>query len=165
MTSAVQVREAIADDARALHELEREIYRDGRWFVGDSAPTEWSLRERIRSSLGNRSLWLVAQVDGQLAGWLELHRFPNRRMEHVATLTIAVGGRFRRRGVASSLLEEAFGWARSVGVSKITLNVRANNRAAISLYERFGFEHEGRERQQIRTDTGFEDNLVMAKFL
>jgi ribosomal protein S18 acetylase RimI-like enzyme len=50
-------------------------------------------------------------------------------------------------------------------VFKLQLSVRARNEAAIALYRREGFALEGRERAQILDEEGFEDNLVMAKFL
>jgi ribosomal protein S18 acetylase RimI-like enzyme len=43
--------------------------------------------------------------------------------------------------------------------------VRAGNEAAILLYKEEGFVLEGRERNQVRTREGYEDNLIMAKFL
>ena len=43
--------------------------------------------------------------------------------------------------------------------------MRASNRAAITLYQSEGFVTEGCERAQIRSGLGYEDNLVMAKFL
>ena len=48
---------------------------------------------------------------------------------------------------------------------KLQLSVRAGNGAAVALYEREGFVLEGCERNQVFDDGGFEDNLLMAKFL
>jgi hypothetical protein len=43
--------------------------------------------------------------------------------------------------------------------------VRSGHRAAIALYEAEGCVHEGPAAHQFRTDDGFEDNHVMARFL
>lgn len=101
----------------------------------------------------------------QVSGWLELNRPQPQRLKHVAVLTIAVAPAWRRRGVARQLLSRGYQWAQQKGVKKIQLDVRAGNTAAITLYEREGFVLEGRERAQILTPQGYEDNLVMAKFL
>ena len=63
------------------------------------------------------------------------------------------------------MLRATYPWLRSVGVRRLRLDVRAGNVAARRLYESEGFELEGREVAQIRTDDGFEDNLIMAAFL
>jgi ribosomal protein S18 acetylase RimI-like enzyme len=159
------MRRAAAADVAALVDLQRQIYREERWFVGDGPPSVAALAQRLRGSNPRVSLWLVADCDRSLCGWLELHRLPPARLDHVATLTLAVAPGWRHQGIGRALLEQGFQWAKQVGVRKITLNVRAGNDAAIGLYRAQGFELEGRERQQIRTSEGFEDNLIMARFL
>ncbi|MEX2541134.1 MAG: GNAT family N-acetyltransferase [Trueperaceae bacterium] len=161
----VVVRRAEPFDAAALVTLQRQIYREERWFVGDGPPSEASLAQRLRAVDPKSSLWLVAGDQRQLWGWLELHRLAPARLRHVATLTLAVSPTRRRRGVGSALLEGGYSWARGVGVRKISLNVRAGNVGAIGLYQEEGFVLEGRERDQIRTREGYEDNLIMAKFI
>ena len=165
------VRAALPTDASALEALHRGIYDEGRWFVGDAAPSAETLRSRLRLLDEKRSSYLVAVGrdgggrDGALQGWVELHRLTPQRLSHVAVLTLAVGHLYRRQGVAGALLEAAYPWAAAVGVLKLQLSVRAGNGAAVALYEREGFVLEGCERNQVFDDGGFEDNLLMAKFL
>ena len=100
----------------------------------------------------------------EVGAWLELHRMQPRRMRHVAVLTVAVAPAWRRQGLGRGLLRRGYGWAADVGVTKISLNVRAGNAAAIALYRSEGFVEEGRERAQVRTDDGgFEDNVIMGR--
>ena len=157
-------RPAEADDAAALTALQRSIYQEGRWFVGDGPAAVETLARRLRALDETMSLFLVAEAP-DLAGWLELSRLSPARLRHVAVLTLAVGAPWRRRGLGKGLLERAYPWAERVGVEKIQLNVRAKNRAARALYESQGFAVEGREARQIREGNVYEDNLVMAKFL
>lgn len=135
--------------------------------MGDGPPSESTLVARLRAE-PSLSLWLVAEGESAgspLLAWLELHRLPPVRLRHVATLTLAIAPEWRRRGLARALLSTAYEWASQVGVRKISLNVRAGNEAAIQLYRSEGFVLEGRERRQVRTEDGFEDNLIMARFL
>ena len=160
------VRAALPTDASALEALHRGIYDEGRWFVGDGAPSAETLRSRLRLLDEKRSSYLVAVGrDGGLQGWLELHRLTPQRLLHVAVLTLAVGQPYRRQGVAGALLAAAYPWAAAASVLKLQLSVRAGNGAAVALYEREGFVLEGCERNQVFDDGGFEDNLLMAKFL
>lgn len=159
------IRAAAPADAPALAALHAQIYAEGRWFVGDAAPSVEVLRGRLRGLEPTRSLYLVALCGRALCGWLELHRLPPKKLAHVAVLTLAVGQPYRRQGIAARLLAGSYPWGREVGVLKLQLSVRARNEAAITLYRREGFVLEGRERAQVMDDEGFEDNLVMAKFL
>ena len=157
-------RPAEPDDAASLVALQRSIYQEGRWFVGDGPVAVETLARRLRALDETMSLFLVAATP-ELAGWLELSRLTPARLRHVAVLTLAVGAPWRRRGLGRGLLERAYPWAKRVGVEKVQLNVRSNNHAALSLYESQGFTVEGREVRQIREGNAYEDNLIMAKFL
>lgn len=169
----LSIRRADEGDARALVALQKLIYEEERWFVGDGPPSEATLSARLRALDPDMSLWLVASGsdyefrarDAQLVAWLELHRLPSSRLRHVATLTLAVAPGWRRHGLGSDLMALGYDWANTVGVKKISLNVRAGNEAAIHLYIEEGFVLEGRERRQVSTPEGYEDNLIMARFL
>lgn len=168
----MSIRRAEPGDARALVSLQRLIYDEERWFVADGPPAEAAMAARLRSVDPQMSLWLVTEggrrqglPDPQLFAWLELHRLPAARLRHVATLTLAVSPQRRRLGLGRDLLALGYDWAHDVGVKKISLNVRAGNEAAIHLYKEEGFVLEGRERRHVRTREGYEDNLIMARFL
>jgi [ribosomal protein S18]-alanine N-acetyltransferase len=53
--------------------------------------------------------------------------------------TLAVAPEFRRRGLATALLQAVMAEAETEGAMKATLEVRASNTAALALYERLGF--------------------------
>jgi ribosomal protein S18 acetylase RimI-like enzyme len=160
-----RIRAARATDAPAWRALQVGIYDEGRWFVGDGPPSEASLAARLRGLDGRRGAVFLALVGDELAGWCEASRLGASRLEHVAVLTLAVAAPFRRRGCGRDLLAAIEGWARRTGVRKLSLSVRAGNSGARALYERAGFREEGLERGQIRSDEGYEDNVLMAKHL
>lgn len=161
----MNIRPALPRDAAALAELQESIYREGRWFVGDGGVAPEALARRLRSLDPKRSLWLLAAAGGEPVAWLELHRMVPSRLDHVASLTLAVAKRWRRHGLGRRLLHACYPWAERVGVRKIRLDVRAGNAAAVALYRAEGFALEGRERDQVRVGGGFEDNLIMARFV
>ncbi len=71
---------------------------------------------------------------------------------------IAVHPSFRQRGYASSIMEHFIKNILSDGIDKILLEVRQSNKAAISLYQRFGFKKVG-QRSGYYTDNG-EDAIL-----
>jgi len=53
---------------------------------------------------------------------------------------LVTGRDFKRRGYAKSLLESALKWAKKSGAKHVWLQVVAENKAALTLYEEFGFK-------------------------
>jgi ribosomal protein S18 acetylase RimI-like enzyme len=72
---------------------------------------------------------------------------------------------WRGQGVGAALLAEALRWARSVGVEKVTLSVYQHNTRAIALYRKFGFIDEGRLSGQSKKSYGYEDEVIMSRWL
>ena len=76
---------------------------------------------------------------------------------------IAVHPAHRRCGYGKQVLDALLGQAKQAGLQQISLEVRASNLAAISLYEKAGFFSAGRRKNFYRHPT--EDGLVMLKTL
>ena len=53
---------------------------------------------------------------------------------------------FRRRGIGTTLIENAIAFCRDYGFLKVSLDVRIEREPAISLFRKFGFEP-GRQRE------------------
>ncbi len=119
-------------------------------------PIPWS-RQAFEADLKRSppTLALVAlergRVVGYIIGWIIEDEF------HIGN--IAVTGKRQRQGIAKRILAEAIRVAHERGVRMATLEVRASNDAAISLYERYGFRAVA-IRRGYYTDNG-EDAIVM----
>jgi putative acetyltransferase len=73
---------------------------------------------------------------------------------------------WRGQGIGSLLMANAIEWAKGTGaIKRITLMVFARNEVAIHLYQKFGFEIEGKHRKAIFRDGMYLDNLTMALLL
>lgn len=67
-------------------------------------------------------------------------------MRHVGTLGMGVVRAYSQQGIGSSLLARAIEHAWGSGLKRLELQVFADNAPAIALYERHGYEIEGRQR-------------------
>lgn len=95
----------------------------------------WS-EDGLRAELTNGTAhFLVAEQDGKVAGYAGMHGVCGEG--YIAN--IAVFPAFRGRGIGRALLRGLVSVARGRQYEFITLEVRAGNRPAISLYESEGF--------------------------
>ena len=131
-------------DLNSIEEIERASY-----------PTPWS-RSMFAGELAKPSSMCLGAFEGeQLAGYLIISKYVDAW--HV--MNIAVAPQFRRRGIATALLERLFELTQDGSRRGYTLEVRVSNDGAIKLYERLGFTGRGMRRGYY-TDNR-EDALIM----
>lgn len=100
----------------------------------------WSERS-IESELTNPlALWLVAVDNDRVAGYVGSQSV----MGEADMMNLAVDPEYRRMGVGKKLVEKLIDALSEEAVHSLTLEVRASNAGAISLYEKMGFQQVGR---------------------
>lgn len=123
-----------------------------------SFPTPWSRNAFLSEIYENRrAYYLVARDNGHVAGYVGIWVILDEG--HVTNL--AVHPNFRRQGIGEQLMQSIISYARSRGAKRITLEVRASNLTAQSLYEKLGFVGVG-TRPGYYHDNG-EDAVIMWK--
>lgn len=80
-------------------------------------------------------------------------------LEEAHITILAVHPQYHRQGLGQALLYSLIKTACDRGLERATLEVRASNSAAISLYQKFGFKTAGRRRRYYQ-DNG-EDALIL----
>lgn len=134
----LQVRPMAAADAEAMAALERDC------FAG-AAHEPWSasmfLEELDPNAPAARSWW-VAHDNGELIG------FAGGMVvdKDIEILDVAVSRAHRREGIARKLLSHVSYDAQMLGCTTASLEVEADNEAAIALYGSLGFGEAGRRR-------------------
>jgi putative acetyltransferase len=107
---------------------------------------------------------LVALIDGKPIGAASLHREDRHRRSHAASLGMAVHDAYAGRGAGTALLAALVDLAdRWWNVTRLELEVYADNARAIALYERFGFEREGLLRAHAFRDGAYVDTIPMGR--
>jgi putative acetyltransferase len=93
--------------------------------------------------------------------------FPERpRRKHVGVIAICVDGDWQGKGVGAALMRAIVDLADNwLNLTRLELEVYADNEAAIHLYERFGFEVEGILRRHAFRDGEYVDSKVMGRLL
>jgi len=101
------------------------------------------------------AIYLSAKVEDKVVGYAGMWKIVDEG--HITN--IAVHPKYRQMGVGSKLLEALMKRANTEGITKMTLEVRRNNKAARHLYEKYGFTVYG-IRKEYYADNG-EDALIM----
>ena len=117
----------------------------------------WSERSIASEITNPLSYWIIA-VDGDtVVGYVGSQSV----MGEADMMNIAVDHSYRRRGIAKELVEKLIQGLCEREVHCLTLEVRCSNAAAISLYERLGFEQVGRRPNYYSAPK--EDALILRK--
>ena len=98
---------------------------------------------------------LAAEIEGELAGYMGLQYV----LDEGYISNVCTAPAFRRRGVASALIDEMISRARALGLSFLSLEVRVSNDPAISLYAGKGFVSVGVRPKYYEKPT--EDAMIM----
>jgi len=108
------------------------------------------------------SIALVAKIDSEIAGFIIGVIFVERNQLAGHILTIDVSPKNRRRGIGICLLQEIEKLFRSKGVKTSTLEVREDNLAGISLYEKAGYKKVGKLRNYYGNINGIYLNKTLS---
>lgn len=112
-------------------------------------------REMLRAELENP---LTAAVYEHVNGKLAAFAFGRVVTDEAELFQIGTLPEYRGRGLAKSLLERLHGEMRKKGAAVCFLEVRSRNAAAISLYEKSGYE-----RISVRRDYYPDDDAIVMK--
>ena len=130
--SDITIRRMESRDAAAAAALERVCF---------SQP--WTENGYLSTLADENALYLMAETrEGEpvgICGLLDVLGEGN-------ISNVAVAEPYRRKKVAERMLGELLARGRERGIAAYTLEVRASNKAAIGLYEKFGFAVEGRRK-------------------
>ena len=145
LTARVVVEAMHLDDVLAVHEIERLSFS-----------TPWPAYAFEQELRGNRlARYVVARAGERVVGFTGVWLM----VDEAHITTFGVHPDWRRQGIGRQLLLSVVDLAVTLHARRMTLEVRASNDAAQTLYRSFGFEVVGR-RPRYYTDDG-EDALVM----
>ena len=165
-TPAISVRPARPADARSFLEAYRAVAAERRFIQTERVTgTVRSYRRRFRRSWDERGAHLVAVDGGRVVGSLSIARDDQPAVRHVATLGMFVVASHRGRRVGTELMRGAMRWAGEHGIERVELTVYPNNEGALALYRAFGFVEEGRLVRHAKKSYGYEDEILMARWL
>lgn len=160
------IQQADISDIGTVHEFFNRFFR--LKLEGLSLRPDGMTVDKTRSYLPNmvedrNKLCLTANWEKEVVGVLSFTRYQKFEYRHCGDFGMAVMPEFWRRGIGTQLLISMENWCLANDITKIELSVWSNNIAAINLYERLGFQHEGKRIGSIIRDEKTMDLILMGK--
>ena len=121
-------------------------------------------RDWLKQHSPDRHPFWVLEIDRQIAGWLTLKPFlPRCAYRGTAEVSVYVDQKFRRRGVARTLLSEAIRRAPSLQINAIVGLIFAHNEPSLNLFAQLGFEKWGHLPRIARLDEDERDLTITGR--
>lgn len=129
------------------------------------APYSMEVIQRWISNLQNL-ISLTAEYKDRFVGYASIYMFQRSRRRGVGDLLVYLHQDFHNVGLGTAMTEKLLQLAKKERMHKIELQVVADNRAAIHLYEKFSFKIEGVSRESfLGSDGKYHDMLHMGLIL
>ena len=120
-----------------------------------SFPTSWSKESYIQELANPIANYIVVKFNGKVIGFVGAWII----IDEAHITNIAVHPDFRRKNVASVLLEELLRLTKSANCNAYTLEVRASNIPAQKLYKKYKFVEQGIRKNYYQDNK--EDAIIM----
>ncbi|WP_434633426.1 GNAT family N-acetyltransferase [Chromobacterium sp. CV08] len=163
MSQSYLIRSVEPSDAAAIHRIKTSpgVYPDTLQLPYQSLS---ATEKQLSSRPANIHQLVACAADGEVVGSVGLIVNEGMRVRHSADLFLVVRDDWQGKGVGGALMRAIVDLADNwLGLIRIELKVVHDNARAIALYEKSGFEYEGRlRREQLRAGK-LEDVLVMGR--
>lgn len=109
----------------------------------------------------NICLMLIAKIDDEIVSQLFLDRSSKSRLAHIGDIGISVSQKHWGKSIGKHMMLTAIDWAKSNNITKLQLQVRADNDRAVQLYQKLGFSIEGKITRATRVNDIYFDDYIM----
>jgi len=129
-------------DGEALLAFARSLPYDDLLFLRLDVTTSEGVAEWVHNLNEGRTITVIAEADGTIAGYASVHHNEALWNRHVGEIRVIVAPEYRRRGLGRRLTDEVFAIARDIGLSKISAQMTPDQKGARATFERLGFRPE-----------------------
>lgn len=128
--------------------------------------TEWQKRLEV-AQRKTETIILFAEVDGRLVGMMGAALLQPKKIAHIASIFgVYVEASMRGKGIGRRLMAALLAELdRKPQIEKLTLGVNTQNKVALSLYQKFGFEIIGTAQKELKIDGVYHDEYLMEKLM
>jgi len=119
--------------------------------------------EHIKSiSNAANTLMVLGVINNKIVSVAQISSPNRKRIAHNSDVSISVKKEYWKNGIGSAVMEELIRFAKENDTIKnISLGVKASNKNAIRMYEKFGFVKVGVRKDYFNINGDFDDEILM----
>lgn len=160
--SIVAIAESHAD---GFHACVDAVARERRYLAQWEAPPLEQMRGFVRGNVASDAPQFVALEGPLVIGWCDILPAWGQAVRHRGRVGMGLLPAYRGQGLGRALLSTCLAKAGIQGITRVELEVRADNERAIRLYEKCGFATDVVKRQGMCFDGVYYSVLEMSLIL
>nr|WP_235848425.1 GNAT family N-acetyltransferase [Litchfieldia alkalitelluris] len=162
--STYSIRPVVSTDANQIILAVKEIIDTGV-FIQKEAPRTLQQEQQFIEEVNEKNNMYVAVLRNEdVVGIARVLRGELDMKRHVGIFRTWLVESAQGLGIGKQIMEYTFDWCRTNQLRKLCLTVFASNDVAFSLYSKYGFLEEGRQKDQVFLNGKYDDEIWMAKF-
>ncbi len=165
----MEIRKLKIEDAEKFIELKKTLDSETDFLLLSSGERTTTVKEQEnlinRFNNTNETIVFVIELDMKLIGFIDGSRSSYKKNKHVLYISLGILKKYNGLGYGKYLLNRIEQWALENDIHRIELTVRTDNKRAIKLYEKCGFDIEGIKQHSLKIENKYFDEFYMSKLL
>jgi RimJ/RimL family protein N-acetyltransferase len=153
-----------ADDIGRVVAFARGLPENDLLFLRIDITNTAVVAEWVPNQEEGRSVTLIAEVEGEMAGYGRLVHSETAWQRHLGEIRILTGERFRGMGLGRVLITEVWDVARREGLRKVIARMTTDQTGAIATFQRLGFQPEALLRNFVIDRKNQTHDLIMMSY-
>lgn len=164
----IEIRERNVDDLNGFCEFLLKLDDEAEFMLfekGERNISKERLQKNIESVINDGNKCFVALDNDKIIGYIIAVRESFIRTKHVAVVVTGIVEEYCSKGIGYLLFQNIIEWAKINNVKRLELTVITENKRAINLYKKCGFEIEGTRKASTLKSGKYYDEFYMAKII
>lgn len=164
------LRKPIVEDAKMIIEYLNTVggESDNLLFGKDEfhLTTQMEMEHIKGINDSENTLMILGVINNNIVSIAQISSPNRKRIAHNSEVAISVKKDYWGNGIGSSVMEELIKSVKDGCIVKnISLGVKANNKNAIAMYEKFGFEKVGKHKDYFNINGDYDDEILMDLYI
>jgi RimJ/RimL family protein N-acetyltransferase len=153
-----------ADDAEALLDFYRSLPPEDLLYLREDVTKPESMTRWVDGIESEQCWHLLAACEGRIVADAELDHQYYGWSQHVGEIRLVVDPELRGSGLSMLMGYEVLAQAADEGLHKVLVQMTVDQQAAVSLFQKLGFQHEALLREHVLDQHGQLRDLIMMAF-
>ncbi|PGT87477.1 GNAT family N-acetyltransferase [Bacillus sp. AFS040349] len=151
-------------DAESIVNAVEQIIKSGSYIQKEAARSIQDEIKFIEHMALQDNMYVAVEINHQIVGIARVIRGELEMKSHTGLFRTWLVEAAQGKGIGTELLNYTIKWCKTHKLHKLCLTVFASNGLAHKLYERFGFVQEGIQKDQVKINGKYDDEVFMAYF-